>query len=112
MEHASFDVPRTKTEPHGARLTITDVNNISAPVSFICNHLHVNDSVPAGALLFAFCSSGGWEVLPKLKLLKRCNNIWLAAGLPTLPGHAFCIGGCTELLLHGTQPDIVMVLGH
>lgn len=104
-------MPKTKTEPHGARLTITDVDDISAPVSFIRNHLSINNSVPAGAPLFAFRSSGSWEALTKSKLLKRCNDIWLAAGLPALPGHAFRIGGCTELLLRGTPPEIVMVLG-
>jgi len=28
-----------------------------------------------------------------------------------MPGHAFCIGGVTELLLQGTNPDIVATQG-
>ncbi|KAG1855606.1 hypothetical protein F4604DRAFT_1932255 [Suillus subluteus] len=43
--------------------------------------------------------------------LNRCNEIWVAAGHATMPGHTFCIGGATELLLEGVPPDVVAVQG-
>jgi len=39
--------------------------------------------------------------------LQCCNQVWVSAGFPVMPGHAFCIGGTTELLLQGVPPDIV-----
>lgn len=43
--------------------------------------------------------------------LTRCNDIWVAQGFPNLPGHAFRIGGATELLLQGVHPDVVSMQG-
>ena len=43
--------------------------------------------------------------------LARCNQVWRDAGLLELSGHCFRIGGATELLLHGTPPDVVAVQG-
>jgi hypothetical protein len=49
--------------------------------------------------------------MTKTWFLSRCNEIWIAAGLPDMPGHSFRIGGATHLLLMGTPPDIVAVQG-
>ena len=43
--------------------------------------------------------------------MDRCEEVWEAAGLPRLSGHAFRIGGATELLLRGTPPEVVAVQG-
>jgi len=43
--------------------------------------------------------------------LQRCNQVWVSAGFPDMPGHAFCIGGATELLLQGVPPDVVATQG-
>lgn len=43
--------------------------------------------------------------------MDRINAIWSAAGHPIMPGHAFRIGGATELLLEGVHPDIVATQG-
>ncbi|KIO05460.1 hypothetical protein M404DRAFT_141343 [Pisolithus tinctorius Marx 270] len=43
--------------------------------------------------------------------LNRCNQIWVSAGFPDMPGHAFRIGGATELLLQGVPPDVVATQG-
>ncbi|TDL24499.1 hypothetical protein BD410DRAFT_719135 [Rickenella mellea] len=43
--------------------------------------------------------------------MDRCNEIWNAAGYPELTGHSFRIGGATELLSRGVQPDIVATQG-
>ncbi|KIK96654.1 hypothetical protein PAXRUDRAFT_76958, partial [Paxillus rubicundulus Ve08.2h10] len=41
----------------------------------------------------------------------RCNDIWVSTGSPSMPGHALHIGGATELLLQGINPDIVATQG-
>lgn len=43
--------------------------------------------------------------------MARCNEVWVEAGLPDMPGHGYRIGGATHLLLMGIAPDIVAVLG-
>jgi hypothetical protein len=43
--------------------------------------------------------------------MSRCNAVWVSSGYPDMPGHAFRIGGATELLLQGTEPDIVAAQG-
>ena len=43
--------------------------------------------------------------------IDRCNAIWVVAGFPQMPGHAFCIGGATKLLLQGTDPNVVATQG-
>lgn len=41
--------------------------------------------------------------------MKRCEQIWEAAGFPKIHGHAFRIGRATELLMQGVHPDVVQV---
>jgi len=31
--------------------------------------------------------------------MAHCNEVWVVAGLLDMPGHGFCIGGATHLLL-------------
>ncbi|KAH7926292.1 hypothetical protein BV22DRAFT_983550, partial [Leucogyrophana mollusca] len=80
------------------------------PVAALDNHLFVN-ALPADAPLFAFSSPSGLRCLTKRKFLARCNSIWSAAGIPTLSGHSFRIGGTTTLLLSGVSPDVVKAMG-
>ncbi|KIK74172.1 hypothetical protein PAXRUDRAFT_176490, partial [Paxillus rubicundulus Ve08.2h10] len=40
-----------------------------------------------------------------------CNNVWVQNSFPSMPGHAFCISGTTELLLQGINLDIIAVQG-
>ncbi|KIK78924.1 hypothetical protein PAXRUDRAFT_162673 [Paxillus rubicundulus Ve08.2h10] len=43
-----------------------------------------------------------------------CDNIWVSTSSPSMPGHAFWVGGydsATELLLQGINPDIVATQG-
>jgi len=44
--------------------------------------------------------------------MDHCNAVWVVASFPQMPGHAFHIGGATELLLQGTDPNIVATQGH
>jgi hypothetical protein len=113
VEHASFDIPWSKTSGiKGAKITLTDINDPTKPVAALRHHRAANANVPKGAPLFAYeTSDGGWEPLTKHSWLKRCNEIWIAAGYQPLLSHAFRIGGCTEMLLRGLNPDIVCVQG-
>ncbi|KIO02637.1 hypothetical protein M404DRAFT_147590 [Pisolithus tinctorius Marx 270] len=43
--------------------------------------------------------------------LQRCNQVWVSAGYPDMLGHAFRIGGVSELLLQGVPPDVVTTQG-
>jgi hypothetical protein len=62
--------------------------------------------------MFAFkTADSSWEPLTKINWLKRCNQIWISASFKPHTAHSFCIGGCTELLLRGIQPDIVCIQG-
>ncbi|KAF6744316.1 hypothetical protein DFP72DRAFT_1052206 [Ephemerocybe angulata] len=56
-------------------------------------------------------SEGVWHPMTKSKFLDRCNDIWTSAGLEELDGHAFRIGGSTELLLGGVPPHVVAMVG-
>ncbi|KAJ7573902.1 hypothetical protein C8J56DRAFT_902768 [Mycena floridula] len=67
-----------------------------------------NDFVPDDALLLAYKGSSGWRPLTHPQFMKRCNEVWDAAGMGTLLGHGLRIGGTTELLLAGTDPWVVM----
>jgi hypothetical protein len=113
VEHASFDIPWSKTSGiKGAKITITDIDDPTKPVAALRHHRAANVNVPKGAPLFTYeTSDGGWEPLTKHSWLVRCNEVWVAAGFRPLLSHAFCIGSCTEMLLRGINPDIVCVQG-
>jgi hypothetical protein len=113
VEHASFDIPWSKTTgTKGATISITDIDDPTTPVPALKHHQRANANVPMDAPLFAFeTSDGGWAPLTKKNWLARCNEVWVAAGFEPLQLHAFRIGGCTEMLLRGINPDIVCVQG-
>ena len=111
VEHAHFHIPKTKTDSAGADIHLTAIDDPSSPITFLRNHCLVNASVTRGAPLFAFVVADSWATLTKEILLDRCNQAWSHAGLAPLPGHAFRIGGSTELLLRGIHPDVVMIQG-
>ncbi|KZT10998.1 uncharacterized protein LAESUDRAFT_644183, partial [Laetiporus sulphureus 93-53] len=61
---------------------------------------------------FAFeTDDGNWAPMTRPWFLNHCNAIWTSAGLCSMTGHSFRIGGATELLLHGTPPDVIAVQG-
>jgi hypothetical protein len=113
VRHANFHIPWSKTTgSKGAKITLTDIDDPTSPVAALKHHKSANTAVPSDAPLFAFESvDGGWEPLMKTNWLERCNQIWIAAGFEPLKAHAFRIGGCTEMLLRGIQPDIVCIQG-
>ena len=110
---ATLHIPWTKTTlVEGADISITARKDPSCPVSALEHHLRCNSSIPAHAPFFAFSTAaGGWAPMTRDWFLHRCNKIWVAAGLPDMPGHGFRIGGATHLLLSGVPPDIVATQG-
>jgi hypothetical protein len=113
VEHASFNIPWSKTSGiKGAKITLTDINDPTKPVVALQHHKAVNTKVPKGTPLFAYeTSDGSQEPLTKHSWLVRCNEVWIVAGYQPLLSHAFRIGGCTEMLLRGINPNIVCIQG-
>jgi hypothetical protein len=113
MEHATFHIPWTKTTAEaGADISVTARNHSTCPLSALKHHLSANTLVPSSAPLFAFeTADGSWAPMTKSWFMDCCNAVWVAAGLPQMPGHAFRIGGATELLLQGTDPSVVATQG-
>jgi len=69
----------------------------------IIAHKYIYFGFPASAPMFSFkTADDGWSPMTKTWFMSRCNEVWIAAGLPDMPGHSFHIGGATHLLLMGT----------
>ncbi|PPR03772.1 hypothetical protein CVT26_005787 [Gymnopilus dilepis] len=113
ISSAVFHIPWSKTTRNlGADIVVTKINDPSDPFIALQHHLSTNKDVPAEAPLFSFVTAGGGHApMTRDWFLQRCEDVWEAAGLPRMAGHAFRIGGATELLLRGTPPDIVAVQG-
>jgi hypothetical protein len=111
--YSSFHIPWTKTTLQvGATLSVTSRNHYTCPIIALKHHLACNVSLPSTSPLFAFeTASGTWSPMTKDWFMTRCNDVWIKAGYPDMPGHAFRIGGATELLLQGINPDIVATQG-
>ncbi|KAF8076565.1 DNA breaking-rejoining enzyme, partial [Lyophyllum atratum] len=109
----TFDIPWTKTTGfEGASIVVTKIDEPSDPHAALLHHLNVNSGVPGSAPFFAFSTAdGGWAPMTRDWFLNRCEGIWEDAGMPRLTGHAFRIGGATELLLRGVDPMIVRTQG-
>ncbi|KAG1858728.1 hypothetical protein DFJ58DRAFT_715772 [Suillus subalutaceus] len=98
---AVFHIPWTKTtKEQGADISITTRDHCTCPLTAIEWHLLRNSD-----------TSTGWLPMTCSAFLARCNEIWVSQGFPSLLGHAFCIGGATELLLQGVHPDVVSTQG-
>ncbi|KAF8220543.1 hypothetical protein L208DRAFT_1333183 [Tricholoma matsutake] len=114
MEHATFHIPWTKTTAAvGADISVTACIHVTCPLLALRHHLSTNSLVPNTAPLFTFeTADGGWAPMKKPWFIDHCNMVWVATGFPQMPGHAFCIGGATELLLQGTDPNVMVTQGH
>ena len=113
-EFATFHIPWTKTTlQEGADISVTaHPQDPSCPIAALRHHISCNTKLPSSAPMFTFeTANGGWSPMTKSWFMSRCNEVWIAAGLPDMPGHGFRIGGATHLLLMGTPPDIVAVQG-
>lgn len=99
------------THEQGADIVITANNDVSDPYKALYHHMSVN--IGTGSLtsvpLFSYkVANRNTHPLTKDLFMKRCEQIWEAAGLPVLYGHGFRIGGATELLMQGV-PLVVAI---
>lgn len=109
---AVFHIPWTKTTmERGADISLTSREHRTCPLRALEQHLLTNSGIPEGAPLFAYLTDSGWSPMTRPAFLARCNEIWMSQGFPNMPGHAFRIGGATELLLQGVHPDVVSTQG-
>ncbi|KAI0315142.1 DNA breaking-rejoining enzyme [Amylostereum chailletii] len=113
LSYATFRIPWSKTKKReGDTIRLTDIPDVTSPVEALCNHLRVNVDVPDGAPLFAFKADGGWQAIMKDWFIAICNEIWSDAKLDAIKtGHSFRIGGATEWLLRGLDPNMVAQQG-
>jgi len=105
-----LNLPHTKTHPQGEDIVLVEQNHPINPISLLKNHIRVNN-ISKDGLLFTYGAAGLPTVLTKSAFLRRCNDIWQPLGYPRMLGHAFRIGGTTELLTAGTPPDVVKATG-
>ncbi|KAF8139487.1 hypothetical protein K438DRAFT_2030542 [Mycena galopus ATCC 62051] len=105
-------LPFTKTKgARGDNSILCRQSFPSDPIKAVENHLAVN-SIPGDLPLFSHRTTTGSIIcLTRRKFLQRCNTIWAAHNIPTITGHSFRIGGTTELLLAGVNPDVVQAMG-
>ena len=103
-------LPHTKTHRHGQEVTLVDQQATINPITLLKRHLHINN-IPSNTHLFSYMSPHGFSSLTKPIFLPQCNKIWHHFGYPCMTGHCFQIGGTTELLIAGTPPDVVKVMG-
>ncbi|KAI6007081.1 hypothetical protein EDD15DRAFT_2383948 [Pisolithus albus] len=111
-QHSFFHIPWSKTTLSlGADISITARDHRTCPLTALLNHCAGNSGLPSHVPLFAFRTSSGWLPMTRAWFLQKCNLTWVSVGFPDMPGHAFRIGGATELLLQGVPPDVVATQG-
>jgi hypothetical protein len=105
-------LPWTKTtKSRGAVVRLPPQTSRTCAVTALSRYLR---KFPASATspLFCYIARDGKVVpLTKKAFLDHINSIWKANDFPRITGHAFRIGGTTELLRRGVDPDVVKVSG-
>jgi integrase len=105
-------LPYTKVaKDKGEEVILCRQHHPTDPIAAFENHLRVNNLSPANALASFRSKDGSIRLLTKSRFLKRCNEIWVRAGLARSTGHEFRIGGTTHFLLSKVPPDIVKLMG-
>ncbi|TRM56173.1 hypothetical protein BD626DRAFT_414560 [Schizophyllum amplum] len=112
--HGSYalHLPYTKVAKGvGEEAVLTAQDGLICPVRALLQHLKLN-AIGKDTPLASYIRGDGVRVaLTSNVLLRRCNEVWAAEGLPRYTGHSFRIGGTTHLLLCGINPDVVRAAG-
>jgi hypothetical protein len=109
---ASFHLPWTKsTRSAGADISLTAVSGPTCLITALHHHLLSNSILPPYAHLFAFKTCDGFLSMTKKSFLNWCSEIFSSAGLLSIHGHSFCIGGVTEHLHCGLSVDLLKIQG-
>lgn len=107
----TLNFPFTKTKGFaGDKAIITRQRGASDPIHALRTHLTINP-VPGHLPLFSFRTEDRWKCLTKTRFLRVCNEVWSQAGFQHTTGHSFRIGGTTELLTKGVDPEVVKAMG-
>jgi hypothetical protein len=109
-------IPWTKsTKASGANIHLSEWDDNGADTSAIkalAWHLRFSASLPDSApLAFPSPDPVGFTPLTRMSMLKRCKQIWKAAGLGDCGGYSFRIGGTMELLKRGVSHEAVKIQG-
>ncbi|KIL57635.1 hypothetical protein M378DRAFT_16142 [Amanita muscaria Koide BX008] len=101
-------VKRTK----GEEVAVCRQAGITDPIAALERHMQLNEIADDDTALASYCTlRGRRKLLTMSKFVKRCNEIWLAAGRQRHSAHCFRIGGTTHYLLQGVNPDVVRMMG-
>ncbi|KIK75083.1 hypothetical protein PAXRUDRAFT_173869 [Paxillus rubicundulus Ve08.2h10] len=110
--YTSFHIPWYKTtREQGTDISVTAQPHRTDPLMALLQHEIINNNIPTYAPLFSYKTPSEWEPLTKTSFISHCNDIWVQNSFPSMPRHAFRIGGTTELLLQGVNTDIIAVQG-
>lgn len=103
-------LPRTKVERAGAWVWLA--RHYNDPSYALQEHMRVN-TIGRDDPLFAYKHDTTAVLIPLTRsaFLGRLNEIWRAAGMQTITGHCFRIGGTTALLRAGVDPEVVKIAG-
>jgi hypothetical protein len=111
LRNGSIVVPWTKTNPNGATVRLPPQLSRTCAVTAMTRYVRLHPT-PASALLFSYEDPRGKRVaLTKRAFLNVVVPIWTRHDFPRISGHAFRIGGTTELLRRGVAPDVIKVSG-
>ncbi|KIL71293.1 hypothetical protein M378DRAFT_64574 [Amanita muscaria Koide BX008] len=82
------------------------------PIKALDRHMQINEITTGDTALASYSTlQGKRKLLTVSRFMKRCNEIWIAAGRERHTGHCFRIGGTTHYLLHNVPPDAVKLAG-
>jgi hypothetical protein len=110
-QNGSIVIPWTKTNPDGATIRLPPQLSRTCAVMAMTRYTRSHPA-PADAPLFSYKNPRGERVaLTKRAFLNAVVPIWTRHDFPRISGHAFRIGGTTELLRRGVAPDVVKVSG-
>lgn len=108
---SSLLLPWTKTTRwKGAEVVLTEQKGSLDPTSALRTHLNCS-GLRNGMLLCEYRLRGQVLTLDKRAFLLACNEIWSKAGLGSISGHSFRIGGTCALVIAGVDPAVVKQMG-
>jgi hypothetical protein len=109
---SSIALPWTKTtKSRGSVVRLPSQASRTCPVAAVTRYLR-KFPAPSSSALFSFSGPDGMvRPLTKKAFLDYINSVWARHRFPRITGHAFRIGGTTELLRQGVDPEIMKVSG-
>jgi hypothetical protein len=108
----TISLPWTKTtKTRGAVIRLPPQTSRTCPVAAMDLYIRQVHASAASPLFSYDDGKGSMVPLSKRAFILEVNRIWAHHGFARITGHAFRIGGTSELLRQGVDPDIVKVSG-